>query len=97
MMRQWFRGFFSILFMQTAQIFVAVTLPLIMPVFPNLPWDGVGVLKALMIQLPPIIVLVAIGKVPTLMGTKATAAVAQAGTVTSGAVTALAGAAWQMV
>jgi hypothetical protein len=94
---QWFKGFFSLLFVQTFQIFVAVTLPLILPPLPQVPWDGTGILKMFILQLPPIIVLVAVNKVPRIMGTKATAAVGQAGSVASGAVTALAAAAWQIV
>ncbi len=94
---QWFKGFFSLLFVQTFQIFVAVTLPLILPPLPQVPWDGTGILKVFILQLPPIIVLVAVNKVPRIMGTKATAAMGQAGSVASGAVTALAAAAWQIV
>jgi hypothetical protein len=94
---QWFKGFFSLLFVQTFQIFVAVTLPLILPPLPQVPWDGTGILKMFILQLPPIIVLVAVNKVPRIMGTRATAAMGQAGSVASGAVTALAAAAWQIV
>lgn len=94
---QWFKGFFSLLFVQTFQIFVVVTLPLILPALPDMPWDGTNILKTIILQLPPIIVLVAVNKVPRLMGTKATAAMGQAGSVASGAVVALAATAWQIV
>jgi hypothetical protein len=94
---QWFKGFFSLLFVQTFQIFVVVTLPLILPTLPDVPWDGTNILKTVILQLPPIIVLVAVNKVPKLMGTKATAAMGQAGSVASGAVVAMAATAWQIV
>ncbi|HEX3640794.1 MAG TPA: hypothetical protein VHV10_05850, partial [Ktedonobacteraceae bacterium] len=84
----WTKGFCSLLFSQTIQIFVLTTFPLILPTFPYLPADRFGILNVLFDALPRILVLVAVIKVPTLMGTQATKAIAQAGTVAGGAVAA---------
>jgi len=95
--KQWFKGFLLLLLVQTFQVFVVVTLPLILPSFPQIPQDGTGILKELFLELPPIIVMAAVNKIPSVMGTKATSAIAQAGTVAAGAVTAVAAMAWQTV
>jgi hypothetical protein len=94
---QWFKGFCSILFTQGVQLFVLTTLPLLLPDLPQLPTDSFGVLTIVLNQLPRIIVLMAVIKVPTMMGTQATKAIAQAGAVSSGAVTALGAAAYSVV
>ncbi|HEX3643544.1 MAG TPA: hypothetical protein VHV10_19835, partial [Ktedonobacteraceae bacterium] len=59
-----------------------------LPTFPSLPGDKFGILNVVFQALPRILVLVATLKVPTVMGTKATTAIAQAGTVVGGAVAA---------
>jgi hypothetical protein len=95
--RQWAKGFASLLFVQTVQIFVLTTLPLIMPTFPTLPTDTFGLINVLLGQLPRVIVVVAAVQVPKMMGTQATRAIAQAGTVAGGAVAAAGAAAYQTV
>jgi hypothetical protein len=84
----WAKGFCSLLFSQTIQIFVLATFPLILPAFPYLPTDKFGILNVVFQALPRVLVLMATLKVPTMMGTQATKAIAQAGTVVGGAVTA---------
>lgn len=86
--RSWAKGFVSLLFAQTAQIFVLATFPLILPPFPYFPTDRFGILNVVVEAIPRILVLTATIKVPAMMGTGATKAVAQAGTVVSGAVAA---------
>jgi hypothetical protein len=93
----WAKGFVSLLFAQTAQIFVLATFPLILPPFPYFPSDRFGILDVLLQALPRILVLSATIKVPTVMGTGATKAIAQAGTVVGGAVAAAGAAAMQAV
>jgi len=93
----WTKGFVSLLFAQTAQIFVLATFPLILPPFPSFPSDRFGLLDVLFQALPRILVLSATIKVPTVMGTGATKAIAQAGTVVGGAVAAAGAAAMQVV
>ncbi|HEX3639704.1 MAG TPA: hypothetical protein VHV10_00280, partial [Ktedonobacteraceae bacterium] len=95
--RQWAKGFASLLFVQTVQIFVLTTLPLIMPTFPTLPTDTFGLINVLLGQLPRVIVVVATVQVPKMMGTQATRAIAQAGTVAGGAVAAAGAAAYSTV
>jgi len=93
----WTKGFVSLLFAQTAQVFVLATFPLILPPFPYFPSDRFGILDVLLQALPRILVLTATIKVPTVMGTGATKAIAQAGTVVGGAVAAAGAAAMQAV
>jgi hypothetical protein len=94
---QWFRGFCSILFTQGVQLFVLTTLPLLLPDLPHLPTDSFGILNIVLKQLPRVIILMAVIKVPNMMGTQATKAIAQAGAVGSGAVVAVGAAAYSIV
>jgi hypothetical protein len=94
---QWFKGFCSLLFTQGIQLFVLTTLPLLLPDLPQLPTDSFGILNIVMRQLPRVIILLAVIKVPNMMGTRATKAIAQAGAVGSGAVAALGAAAYNVV
>jgi hypothetical protein len=93
----WTKGFLTLLFAQTAQVFVLATFPLILPDFPNLPTDKFGLLNMVFEALPRILVLVAVLAVPKVMGTSATKAIAQAGTVVAGAVAAAGAAAMSVV
>jgi hypothetical protein len=93
----WAKGFVSLLFAQTAQVFVLATFPLILPAFPNLPTDRFGLLGMVFQALPRILILVATIKVPTVMGTSATKTIAQAGTVVAGTVAAAGAAAMNVV
>ena len=93
----WVKGFCSLLFTQTVQLFVLTTFPLILPDFPSLPTDRWAILGTLCDALPRILVLVAVAYVPKVMGTKATQAIAQAGTVAGGAVVAAGGMAMNVV
>jgi hypothetical protein len=94
---QWFKGFCSLLFTQAVQLIVLTTLPLLLPDLPQLPTDTFGVLNIVLRQLPRVIVLLAVIKVPNMMGTQATKAIARAGTVGGGAVAALGAAAYNVV
>jgi len=95
--RQWAKGFISLLFVQTVQLFILTTFPWILPNFPGIPADRFGLINTALAQLPRVIVLIAVLKVPTLMGTQATKAIAQAGTVVGGAVAAAGAAAMNAV
>jgi hypothetical protein len=94
---QWAKGFLSILFIQTAQLFVLTTLPLLTPEFPDLPLDRFGAINMIFKQLPRVIALMAVVQVPKFMGTGVTRAIAQAGTVASGAVAAAGAVAYNTV
>src|SRR5271170_6715548 len=85
---QWFKGFCSLLFVQGIQLFILTTLPLIVPSFPNLPSDKFGLVNIFFAQLPRIVVLLAVVQAPKMVGTGASKAMAQAGTVAGGAVVA---------
>jgi hypothetical protein len=93
---QWFKGFCSLLFVQGVQLFILTTLPLVVPSFPSLPADKFGIVNIFFAQLPRIIVLMAVVRAPKMMGTGATKAIAQAGTVAGGAVAAVGAAAYNI-
>ncbi|HEX3641575.1 MAG TPA: hypothetical protein VHV10_09815, partial [Ktedonobacteraceae bacterium] len=63
----------------------------------NLPTDKFGILNVVFEALPRILVLIAVLAVPKVMGTSATKAIAQAGTVVAGAVAAAPAAAMNAV
>jgi hypothetical protein len=86
-----------LLFTQTIQLFVLATLPLILPTFPGFPKDQFGIINTILAAVPRLIVLVATVQIPKYMGTQATRAVAQAGTVVGGAVAAAGAAAMNAV
>jgi hypothetical protein len=92
---QWFKGFVSLL---SIQVFVLTTLPFLIPTMPALPTDSTfGLITTFLGQLPPLIVLICVVRIPTLLGTGSSKVIAQAGTTTAGAVTALGGAAYKTV
>jgi len=93
----WAKGFCSLLFSQTIQLFVLATFPLILPAMPYIPDDRFGILNEVFKALPRVVVLIATLKVPTVMGTQAAKAMAQAGTVVAGAVAAAGAAAMNTV
>jgi hypothetical protein len=87
--RQWAKGLLSLLFTQTLQLFVLTTFPAILPPFPQIPVDlKFGIINTIIAQVPRVIVLVGAVQVPKIMGTRATQAVAQAGTVVGGIIVA---------
>ena len=94
---QWMKGFLSILFVQTVQLFVLTTLPLIAPEYPSMPATHFHIINEVFRELPSVIVLAVVVQIPKMMGGGATRAMAQAGTVASGAVAAVGAAAYQMV
>jgi hypothetical protein len=93
---QWAKGFFSLLFVQTVQLFVLTTLPLIAPEFPNLP-SPYPLLNVVLQQVPSVVVLAVVIQIPKMMGGGMGRVMAQAGTVASGAVAAVGAAAYQIV
>jgi hypothetical protein len=99
-MGQWLKGFVAVLLVQTVQLFVLTTMPLLLPPFPPIEAQGTGawgLLNTLLNQLPGIFVLIATTQVPKWMGTGVTKAIAQAGTVAAGSVAAVAAAAYNTV
>lgn len=93
---QWAKGFLSILFIQTVQLFVLTTLPLLAPLYPAGLSTNFHLINEIFRELPSVIVLAVVVQVPKLMG-GAGKVMAQAGTVASGAVAAVGAAAYQMV
>jgi hypothetical protein len=94
---QWTKGFFSTLLIQIVQVFVITTLPLVIPVLPAIPSDSLGLMKGLLTQLPPILVLWMTVRAPSILGTSTARAVVNAGSVAGGVVTAVGATAYNMV
>ncbi len=93
-MRAWFKGFLQLLFMQTVQLFILTTVPILMPDFGKMqfPTGGNlinGPLQTFFVQLPPVITtLAAVGAPKVMMGMGPMKTVAQAGALAGKAVAA---------
>ncbi|GHO96371.1 hypothetical protein KSF_064190 [Reticulibacter mediterranei] len=94
---QWAKGFFSTLLIQIVQVFVITTLPLVIPVLPAIPSDSLGLMKGLLTQLPPILVLWMTVRAPSILGTSTARAITNAGSIAGGVVTAVGATAYNMV
>jgi hypothetical protein len=90
--RQWARGFLTILFIQVIQLFLITTLPLVLPTFPLVAGDN-GIMYVLLMQLPPLLVLWLTAMVPNFLGITASKAIGMTGTVAGGIVGAVGAAA----
>jgi hypothetical protein len=64
---------------------------------PSVSGDTTGIIQAIMVQLPPLLVLMVALKAPKMLGTSATRAIASAGAMAGGAVTAVGVAAYNIV
>ena len=93
----WAKGFCALLFTQTNPALRSDDVSLNSANFPALPSDQFNILGIISDALPRILVLVAVAYVPKVMGTKATQAIAQAGTVAGGAIVAGGGMAMNLV
>jgi hypothetical protein len=85
-LRQWMRGFLGVLFIQVVQLFLITTLPLILPSFPALAGDNLGIMHVLLTQLPPLLVLWLTVRVPTFVGISVGRAVGMTGVMAGGIV-----------
>jgi hypothetical protein len=77
----WFKGFFSVLFVQVVQLFILTTLPLILPALPQIPSDSVGVMQGFLVEFPPILTLCVTLMAPTLIGASASKVLGTAGSM----------------
>ena len=66
--RLWFKGFFTVLFMQVAQLFVLTTLPLVLPPPPQIFADKLGIMQGLVLQFPLMLTLCAMLVTPRSIG-----------------------------
>jgi hypothetical protein len=94
---QWTKGFFSTLLIQIVQVFVITTLPLVIPVLPAIPSDSLGLMKGILTQLPPILVLWMTVRAPAILGTSTARAITNAGSIAGGVVTAVGATAYNLV
>ncbi len=84
-MRNWFKGFLQLLFMQTVQIFILTTMPVFLPDFGLMKFPHGGdlvdpPLQSFLVQLPPLITtFAAVGAPKIMMGMGPMQTVAQAG------------------
>lgn len=77
----WFKGFFSILFVQVLQLFILTTLPLILPGLPQISSDSAGILQGFLVEFPPILTLCVTLMAPTLIGATAGKVLGTAGSM----------------
>ncbi|GHO94219.1 hypothetical protein KSF_042670 [Reticulibacter mediterranei] len=94
---QWTKGFFSALLVQIVQVFIITTLPLVIPTLPAIPSDGLGLMKGILTELPPILVLWMTVRAPSILGTSTARAITNAGSIAGGVVTAVGATAYNMV
>jgi len=94
---QWTKGFLSTLLVQIVQVFVITTLPLVIPVLPAIPSDSLGLMKGILTELPPILVLWMTVRAPSILGTSTARAITNAGSIAGGVVTAVGATAYNMV
>jgi chitinase len=82
--RLWSRGFLSMLFVQTIQLFILTTMPLLLPPLPQTfaSIGGEGILETILLQFPPIMTLCVVLMAPTFVGASITKALGAAGSVT---------------
>ena len=77
----WFKGFFSVLFVQVLQLFILTTLPLILPALPQISSDSVGLMQGFLVEIPPILTLCVALMAPTLIGASASKILGMAGSM----------------
>src|SRR6266436_9941367 len=65
--RQWMKGFLTVLSIQVIQLFFMTTLPLMLPNFPAIAGDN-GIMGVLLTQLPALLVLWLTVRVPKMVG-----------------------------
>jgi hypothetical protein len=82
--RQWARGFLSVLLIQVIQIFLITVLPLILPSFPAVVGDNQGIMQVLFTQVQPLLALWLTVSVPKWMGISATRAIGMTGVMAGG-------------
>ncbi len=92
-LRHWTKGFLAVLSIQVVQLFLMTMLPLILPSFPALAGDHLGIMRILLTQLPPLLVLWLTVRAPKLVGISATRAIGMTGVMAGGIVGAVGAAA----
>jgi hypothetical protein len=77
----WFKGFFTVLFVQVFQLFILTTLPLLLPSIPQVPADGLGIMTAALLQFPLLLTLYAALVTPRVLGASVGKALGTAGSM----------------
>jgi hypothetical protein len=80
---RWMKGFLAVLFIQVVQLFLITILPVILPSFPAVAGDN-GIIRVLLMQLPPLLVLWFTVRIPKLLGVSATRTVGMTGVMAGG-------------
>ena len=95
-LRLWFKGFISMLFLQVFQLFILTMLPLLLPALPQIPADSVGFIQSFLLEFPPILTLFVTLMAPRLLGASAAKAFGTAGSMAGGIMVAVGSAAFQI-
>jgi hypothetical protein len=77
----WFKGFFTVLFVQAFQLFVLTTLPLILPPMPNIYADKLGIMQSMLLQFPLFLTLGVMLLAPWVLGASVGKALGTAGSM----------------
>jgi chitinase len=85
----WFKGFFTALFVQVAQLFVLTTLPLLLPPPPQIFADKLGIMQGLLLQFPLMLTLCAMLMTPRVLGASVGKALGTAGSMAGGTIVAV--------
>jgi hypothetical protein len=85
----WFKGFFTVLFVQVAQLFVLTTLPLLLPPPPQIFADKLGIMQGLVLQFPLMLTLCAMLVTPRVLGVSVGKALGVAGSMAGGTIVAV--------
>lgn len=95
-LRLWFKGFISVLFVQVFQLFILTMLPLLLPAMPQISADSVGFIQSFLLEFPPILTLFVTLMAPRLLGASAAQAFGTAGSMAGGIMVAVGSAAFQI-
>ena len=88
-LRLWCKGFLTVLFIQVIQLFIATTLPILLPTLPQIIADRTGILQNLLAQFPPILTLYFMLITPRLLGASMSKVLGIAGSVAGGSIAAV--------
>jgi hypothetical protein len=79
--RLWFKGFFTVLFVQVFQLFILTTLPLLLPPMPQVFADRLGIMQSMLLQFPLILTLCVMLLTPQVLGISVGKALGTAGSM----------------
>lgn len=92
----WFKGFFTVLFVQVFQLFILTTLPLLIPPMPQIYSDKLEIMQSALVQFPLFLTLCVMLLTPWVLGASVGKALGTAGSMAETTVVAVSSVASQM-